>query len=138
MLIVDYLQQLEYFGARAHEEWLRLGRISVKLKELAVDLKIPVIATAQLNRMNEGTAAPGLDSLRGSGSLEQDADNVILISAVPDRGSSALPPDRKHLFDICREKGMKLTLFSISKQRQGTTGRLLAGFDGEHMKFVRL
>ena len=135
IVIIDYIQQLRTFERRTADEWLRLGEISLKLKELAVELMIPVVATAQLNRANEGVDIPGLDSLRGSGSLEQDADNVILLSGVGERMHSALAPDKLKLINMCRDKNWKPVVFSISKQRQGNLGKVLAAFDGEHMRF---
>lgn len=78
LLIVDYLQLVEASGRSRAEE---VTTISRGLKRLAVSLKIPVIALAQMNRgieMNAGRR-PMLSDLRESGSLEQDADFVMFL-----------------------------------------------------------
>jgi len=77
---VDYLQLMTP-AIRQDSRVQELGEISRGLKLLAGDLDVPVVAAAQLNRMAEVRAdrRPQLSDLRESGSLEQDADIVILI-----------------------------------------------------------
>ncbi|MDR1861883.1 MAG: replicative DNA helicase [Candidatus Ancillula sp.] len=80
LIIVDYLQlmQSDQRGIPRHEA---VADISRKLKLLAKELKVPVIAIAQLNRSSEARSdgKPQLSDLRESGAIEQDADVVILI-----------------------------------------------------------
>lgn len=82
VLIIDYLQliptPLSDSGRSTRND--EVGKISRKLKLLARELNIAVLAMAQLNRTAVG-GAPRLDSLRESGNLEQDADSAILMSA---------------------------------------------------------
>ena len=79
VLIVDYLQLVSSDDKRASREE-QLTAISRELKLLAMDLDIAVVAAAQLNRSNvKDNRPPTIADLRGSGSLEQDADAVILI-----------------------------------------------------------
>jgi replicative DNA helicase len=81
VVIVDYLQLLnEESGSRSREDAVR--RLSNGLKNLAKELGICVVALAQLNRRsakNTTSEAPNLSDLRDSGSIEQDANVVLLL-----------------------------------------------------------
>jgi replicative DNA helicase len=82
MVIVDYLQLMR--GRGKHESRnLEIAEISRSLKELAKELKVPVVALSQLSRATEqrGTKdrRPQLSDLRESGALEQDADVVLFL-----------------------------------------------------------
>jgi replicative DNA helicase len=94
------------------------GRISRRLKQLARDLQVPVIALAQLNRESEGRQdkKPRLADLRESGSVEADADTVILLHRPDETGTC----DR---LDIL-----------IAKQRNGPTGEISVRFVKELMR----
>jgi len=81
IIVVDYLQLLtthKYKGQKVNE----VGEISRQLKQIAMELKIPVIALSQLNRSNvtsgEKPREPQLSDLRSSGDLEQDKGLVII------------------------------------------------------------
>jgi replicative DNA helicase len=78
LVIVDYLQLLQGEGK---DEVEKIGYISRQLKALARELSVPVIAVSQLSRAVESrlTHRPQLSDLRGSGSIEQDADVVMFI-----------------------------------------------------------
>ena len=80
-VVVDYLQLIEPSDRRA-ERYEQVGDISRQLKAMAKELAVPVVAACQLNRSPEGRAdkEPRLSDLRESGSLEMDADVVILMS----------------------------------------------------------
>lgn len=77
-VVVDYLQLVEGEGQSRNEV---VGSISRGLKQLAKDLQVPVIAAAQLRRagIRKGSDLPTLEELRESGSIEQDADIVLLL-----------------------------------------------------------
>lgn len=80
LIIVDYLQLLNDKPDRGENETARLTKITRNLKLLAGENNCVVMAAAQLNRDAEkGNREPGLADLRGSGSLEQDADVAILL-----------------------------------------------------------
>jgi len=111
LVVVDYLQLVEPDDRKAprHEQ---VGAVSRRLKQLARELRIPLLALAQLNRGVEdrGPAArPRLSDLRESGSLEQDADIVCLLHR---------PPDSPKLLEI-----------NVAKHRNGPVGEVLAHFD---------
>jgi replicative DNA helicase len=83
LIVIDYLQLLRGGAARAENRQQEVSEISRSLKQLARELEIPVIALAQLSRASEDKTRtdnkPKLSDLRESGSLEQDADLVVLI-----------------------------------------------------------
>ena len=141
LLVVDYLQLLET-KKRTDSEVTRLGAISVALKAIALELNIPVLALAQLKRTdNQGRSAvmPILSDLRGSGNLEQDADNVILMHR-PDAESDRAIDDRdKGLFKMAAQTDNKrLIIINNAKQRQGKLGRFPLVFQMDVMRFLEI
>lgn len=79
-VVVDYLQLIETPASNGEPETVRLGKISRALKALSKELKIPVIALCQLSRKHESEGRkPDLTDLRGSGEIEQDADQVWML-----------------------------------------------------------
>lgn len=76
MLVVDYLQNLKGDGDNLVEQ---LGNISNTLKKIAMDFEIPVIALAQLNRQAQHMDIPSMAEIKGSGTIEQDADLIMLL-----------------------------------------------------------
>lgn len=86
VIVVDYLQLMRS-GQRVENRQQEVSDFSRSLKLLAKELNVPVIALSQLNRGSEHRIdkRPGLIDLRESGSLEQDADVVLLLHRDPDR-----------------------------------------------------
>ena len=81
LIVVDYLQ-LMALGQNAENRNIEVGNISKIFKELAIELNIPFIVLSQLSRIGqqgEKPRRPRLSDLRESGSLEQDADQVIFV-----------------------------------------------------------
>ena len=80
-IVIDYLQLLSVKLGGKSNKYEEVTEISKQLKSLSKDLKIPVIALAQLNRNNQSRESkqPILSDLRDSGSIEQDADSIIFI-----------------------------------------------------------
>lgn len=116
LLVVDYLQLAH--GQNRENRVQEVGEISQGLKNIARELKIPVLALAQLSRAVEqrGEKAPQLSDLRESGSIEQDADVVMFLY-------------RKD--DDLRES---VTL-RIAKHRNGGLGDIELYFRGDRVKF---
>lgn len=121
LLVVDYLQLMESRGAENRQQ--EISVISRGLKTLAMELKIPVIAVSQLNRAVEmrEDRRPRMSDLRESGSIEQDADIVLLLHR-----EGHYFPDKKNPRDA---------ELNIAKQRNGPTGTVHLTFLTECMRF---
>ena len=109
VLVVDYLQLMRL--GKGETQDVRLGNISRGLKIIAKSFNIPVIVLSQLSRANvrDAIRAPVLSDLRGSGSLEQDADIVIFIH-------------RPEEYDKERHDIKNLAEVNIAKNRGGGIG----------------
>ncbi len=83
LVVIDYLQLLT-MGKKVESRQVEVGEISRNLKTMALELGVPVIALAQLNRSSVTTKREGntpvLSDLRESGSIEQDADMVLFFN----------------------------------------------------------
>ncbi|HQI13260.1 MAG: replicative DNA helicase [Candidatus Shapirobacteria bacterium] len=114
-IIVDYLQLMH--GYSRDNRVQEVSEISQGLKNLARELKIPVLAAAQLNRQMESRGGkPRLSDLRESGSIEQDADVVMFL----------------HRED---EDVREVVSCSIEKHRNGPTGQFNLYFNGKQVSF---
>lgn len=123
LLIVDYLQLIDpgkRFDSRVNE----VSFVSQNLKNLARELKIPVLALSQLSRAVEqrGTRKPQLSDLRESGSIEQDADVVMFLY---------LEQETEDILD----QNKKIVKLYIAKHRNGATGEMDLMFRGDRVKF---
>jgi replicative DNA helicase len=120
-VFVDYLQLIEPDNRRdSRQEQVAL--ISRRLKHLARELQIPVVALAQLNRSSEDRQGnkPRLADLRESGSIEQDADTVVLLH-------------RPELYEPGQHEGTVELI--IAKQRNGPTGEITLTYLKQFMRF---
>ncbi len=120
LVIIDYLQLME--GRRAENRQQEISGISRGLKALARELNVPVIAVSQLNRSVESREGhtPRMSDLRESGSIEQDADVIILLH-------------RADYYDSTKNKGE--VDVDIAKQRNGPTGKIKLTFRSEFLRF---
>ena len=112
LIIVDYVQ-LMHSGRREENRQLEISAISRHLKGLARELNVPVIAVSQLNRGPEAreNKRPRMSDLRESGSLEQDADVVLLMY----RDDFYHVGEKDYFPDHTAE-------VNVAKQRNGPTG----------------
>lgn len=118
LIIIDYLQLIQPDTTQRYINRAdAVGQISRSLKIMAKELNVPVIALSQLNRVNDETKEPTIGDLRESGSIEQDADVVMLMWKY----------DESNNIIGCK----------ICKNRNGTTGKAALSFDGAHMKFLQ-
>lgn len=142
LLVLDYIQLLRTVE-KTNAEFERLGTISKALKQLALALNIPILTAAQVRRQSQddskrGGRAPTLDELRGSGDLEQDADNVLLIHSPTDPDDPTLKHiTSKHQGIWERAQNALAVPFTveIAKQRQGQTARTWCLFKAMNMRF---
>jgi len=122
---VDYIQLVRLKNHKGNRE-NEVSEITRSLKILAMDLGVPVFALSQLNRGLESrpNKRPMLSDLRESGAIEQDADIVW-----------ALYRDEVY-FPDSQAKGTAEWLFL--KQREGSTGAVRVGFEGQYSRFTNL
>ena len=121
LLVVDHIHLMPLQDVR--NEVRELDEITAKLKRLAIELDIHVIAVAQLNRGKEKAleTRPTMSDIRGSGGIEQNANLVIF-------------PYRPAYYDNS-ENPTKAELI-LAKNRDGMRGTLHIGFRGEYQKFT--
>lgn len=122
-LVMDYLQ-LADSGKRFDSRVQEVSFVSQGLKNLARELKIPVLAISQLSRAVEqrGTKRPQLADLRESGAIEQDADVVMFIYQ-EEEGEDLL------------DQTKRMVKLNIAKHRNGPTGDIDLMFRGDRVKF---
>lgn len=116
LLIIDYLQ-LVRSGGKFQSREQEVADISRTLKLLSIELEIPIIALCQLNR-NASKNEPTLADIRESGSIEQDADNVIFLYQENEENN--------------------LVTVDLQKQRAGNTGKIKLKFNKIYSEFINL
>ncbi|QQG44164.1 MAG: replicative DNA helicase [Candidatus Roizmanbacteria bacterium] len=123
LLVVDYLQ-LADAGKRFESRVQEVSFVSQGLKNLARELRIPVLAISQLSRAVEhrGIKKPQLADLRESGAIEQDADVVMFLY---------YEDDNEDIMD----KSKKMIKLNIAKHRNGSVGEIDLMFRGDRVKF---
>jgi replicative DNA helicase len=131
---VDYLQLMDADGRHENRNQ-DVTEISRRLKAIAKEFNVPVIAAAQLSRAVEirgGTRKPQLSDLRESGAIEQDADVVMFIHRAEYYMNDLEPTDPKRI----EAKGKAEIM--IAKQRSGPTGSIWLTFNEEQARFETL
>ena len=133
-VFVDYLQLMKS-GQRIENRVQEVSEITRNLKLMAKDLNIPVVVLAQLARSTEGRGKshkPQLSDLRESGSIEQDADIVIMLYRkeyyTDDEGE--IPEEDKPAINEAE--------FIISKNRHGPTNTVRVAWNGDYTLFSNL
>jgi len=123
LVVVDYLQLMS--ANKAHENRAtEVAEISQGLKALARELKVPVLAVAQLSRrVEQEQRRPRLSDLRESGAIEQDADVVLLLHRPQDVSED---PD-----DVAANQADII----VAKQRNGPTGLVPLVFQKRYLRF---
>jgi replicative DNA helicase len=125
LVVVDYLQLMSGGGSkRAESRQQEVSEMSRNLKLLAKELEVPIVAIAQLNRGPEMRAdkKPMMSDLRESGSLEQDADVVILLH-------------REAAYEAESPRAGEADLI-VAKHRNGPTSIITVAFQGHYSRFV--
>jgi replicative DNA helicase len=122
LIVVDYLQLLSPTDSRAPREQ-QVAEASRGLKALAKELDLPVLVLSQLNRSSEKeNRVPRLADLRESGSIEQDADVVLML---------ARPKDADEKFQVAADSAELI----VAKQRNGPVGELRLTFRRDYTRF---
>ena len=134
LLVVDYLQLLQS-KQRFEKDYQRIAYVSKMLKDMTTDLNIAIIALAQVGRSSDGSM-PTLSELRGSGDIEQDADNVIFMHKPESSNDRFVHPDHRGVPEALAQKGMNYIALNVAKQRQGETGTIAVVFHPARMQFT--
>lgn len=123
MVVIDYLQ-LMTSGKRVESRQQEVSEFSRALKLLAKELQVPVVALSQLNRGPEQRAdkKPALSDLRESGSIEQDADMVVLLH-------------RESAYEKDSPRAGEADLI-VAKHRNGPTDTITVAFQGHFSRFT--
>lgn len=123
LVMIDYLQLMSS-GKRVESRQQEVSEFSRALKLLAKELEVPVIALSQLNRGPEqrGDKKPQMSDLRESGSIEQDADMVILLH-------------REDAYERESPRAGEADLI-VAKHRNGPTDTITVAFQGHYSRFV--
>jgi replicative DNA helicase len=125
LVIVDYLQLMSS-GKRVESRQQEVAEFSRALKLLAKELEVPLIALSQLNRGPEQRTdkKPQMSDLRESGSIEQDADVVILLH-------------RESLYERESPREGEADVI-VAKHRNGPTDTVVVAFQGHYSKFTNM
>nr|YP_009092892.1 DNA replication helicase [Chaetoceros simplex]AIR75283.1 DNA replication helicase [Chaetoceros simplex] len=131
LVIIDYLQLMQNSQLKTDNRAQELSQITRSLKNLAREFNIPIIALSQLSRSveNRPNKRPILSDLRESGSIEQDADLVLMLY----RESYYLTNDENR-----SQNNSDLVELIITKQRNGPIGTVELLFDSSRTKFSNL
>ncbi len=123
LMVIDYLQLMSS-GKKVESRQLEVSEFSRQIKLLAKELEIPVVALSQLNRGAEQRAdkRPQVADLRESGSIEQDADMVILLHRDDVYEKESTRPGEADLI--------------VAKHRNGPTRDITVAFQGHYSRFV--
>lgn len=144
LLVVDYLQLLQGSGRFSDSRVQEITDITTRLKALAKELKIPILALSQLSRQVEQREdkRPQLSDLRESGSIEQDADVVLFVFREEYYHQMRKPSETNRekfaewLAEGERVEGRAEVI--IGKQRHGPTGTVELQFDAAVTRFANL
>ena len=120
VIFIDYIGLISTDNPNT-QVWEQVSEVSKSLKALARELNIPIIALCQVSRDAEGNE-PSLNQLRGSGSIEQDADVVMFLHR-----------DRLKAED--QENPVQDAKLIVAKQRNGATGDVEILFLPSYTKF---
>lgn len=130
VVVIDYLQLMSTATEKGKTREREVAEVMRAVKLMAKSLDVHMVVVAQLNREVEGTKSkrPQMKDLRESGSIEQDADNVLLLYR-DDYYKASENPDQPAKWDN------KLEII-VAKQRSGPTGVIQVHYDASISKFM--
>ena len=125
LIVIDYLQLLEMGSGRTENRQQEISQISRSLKQLARELKVPVVTLSQLSRAVESrdNHRPRMSDLRESGAIEQDADLIMLLY-------------REEYYQPEKEDAKGMAEVIVAKHRKGQTDNIPLAFRGETLTFA--
>ena len=129
LIIIDYLQLMQSPILKNGNRTQELSQITRALKNVAREFNIPIIALSQLSRNVETRTdkKPILSDLRESGSIEQDADLVLMLYQNERNSSDQALDNFTRIIDLI-----------VAKQRNGPTGNIQLKFDKKRTKYLNL
>lgn len=129
LVVIDYLQLMQSSKSQTENRVQELSQITRSLKILAREFNIPIVALSQLSRSVENRVdkKPILSDLRESGSIEQDADLVLMLYRNLENNPNTLTNQNTQLIEL-----------SLAKQRNGPIGSIKLKFDDKRNKFFNL
>lgn len=125
LIVIDYLQLMSS-NRRYDTRNLEVGAICRDLKCLAAELEVPILCLSQLNRTSDEKSRPSPSELRDSGSIEQDANKLMLMWCV-----------EKNLNELGMVES-KTVGVDVALNRRGNSGVTLFNFNGNYMEFSEL
>ncbi len=145
ILVIDYIQLLQGNSRRSSENRVQeITEITTRLKALAKELNVPIVALSQLSRQVESREdkRPQLSDLRESGSIEQDADVVLFVFREEYYHQMRKPSEaNREKFNEWLSEGERVegkAEVIIGKQRHGPTGTVELQFDAAVTRFANL
>ena len=120
VVMIDYLQIMHADESRYESNQVKIASISRSLKQIAKELKVPIVALAQLNREAEARP-PSMADLRESGSIEADADHIWLM--------------HRPVKEVPKEGNIVISLL-VAKNRFGRCGKVEVLFNLSHGEIV--
>lgn len=136
LIVLDYLQLVRP-ERRYDSDVQRLEDLTRRMKQLAMSCNTVLLAAAQLNRESEQHARPPrVSDLRGSGSIEQDADVVILIHRLKNTAGASRKKDLTPPGNVPAQTGKGDTTIFLEKNRAGQEGFVQMNFDPLRLRFA--
>ena len=134
LIVIDYLQLVPagIYSKKGQTRNDEIGIITRKLKELAMELNVPIIALSQVNR-DKHRKTYVLADLRDSGNIEQDADNVWFVFRPSEHNM-----DTYSIGDDIIDVDFETAILINAKNRQGQTGEIEMKFIGKYFRFEDL
>ena len=129
LIIIDYLQLMQFSISKSENRVQELSQITRSLKTLAREFNLPIIALSQLSRNVETRSdkKPILSDLRESGSIEQDADLILM-----------LYENERNIKNLVPNSFTKVIDLIIAKQRNGPTGNIQLQFNKKNTRYFNI
>jgi replicative DNA helicase len=133
LIIIDYIQLMQNSKLKTENRVQELSQITRSLKTIAREFNVPIIGLSQLSRNVENRVdkKPILSDLRESGSIEQDADLVLMLYRNKSQNPHQINPQENN-------KTSQLIELIIAKHRNGPIGTVKLKFDEQQTKFFNL